>query len=110
MPVLTRRARAPRRPSPSVLRRERRYLLRAREQLVYELGGLAVELYRHGDFREDLLAERCAAVIGVDARLSEIDDWLHGRTPATECACGAPLASDAQFCTVCGRASAAGSG
>jgi len=77
---------------------------------VYELGGLAVEMYRDGSLREDLLAERCAAVIGIDARLSEIDDWLHGRVPATACTCGAPLVSDARFCTVCGRAMAAQGG
>jgi hypothetical protein len=74
---------------------------------VYELGGLVVEMYRHGNLREDLLAERCAAVIGIDARLSEIDDWLHGRVPATPCPCGAPLAADTRFCTACGRATAA---
>ena len=69
-----------------------------------------MEMYRDGNLREDLLEERCAAVIGVDARLSEIDAWLRGRVPVAACACGAPLAAEAQFCTVCGRATAAESG
>ena len=37
-----------------------------------------VEMYRRGAWRDDLLHERCAEVIGIDARLAEIDELLHG--------------------------------
>ena len=50
---------APRRPHAGLLRRERRALIKAREDELRELGGLLVEMYRRGGFREDLLAERC---------------------------------------------------
>ena len=67
-----------RRPHPGVLRRERRALLRARDERLRDLGGLTVEMYRRGAWRDDLLHERCAEVIGIDARLAEIDELLHG--------------------------------
>jgi hypothetical protein len=38
----------PRRPQAGVLRRERRALLRAREDVLRDLGGLLVEMYRRG--------------------------------------------------------------
>ena len=46
---------APRRPQAGVLRRERRALLKAREDALRDLGGLLVEMYRRGGFRDDLL-------------------------------------------------------
>ena len=77
-PLLRRRRRdrriAPRRPHAGLLRRERRALLKAREDELRELGGLLVEMYRRGGFRDDLLAERAATVVGIDARLAEIED------------------------------------
>ena len=69
---------APRRPHAGMLRREQKVLLRAREAKLRDLGGLVVEMYRRGAFREDLLEERCADAVGIDARLAEIDDLLHG--------------------------------
>src|SRR5581483_2574183 len=69
---------APRRPHAGVLRRERRALLKAREDALRDLGGLLVEMYRRGGFRDDLLQERAATVVGIDARLGEIEDLLHG--------------------------------
>ncbi len=94
---------APRRPQPGVLRRERRLLQRAREEALRELGGLLVEMYRRGGFREDLLAERCAGVVGIDARLAEIDDLLHPQRHARRCACGTPVLRGSHFCPNCGR-------
>lgn len=94
---------APRRPQPGVLRRERRLLQRARDEALRELGGLLVEMYRRGGFREDLLAERCAAVVGIDARLAEIDDLLHPQRHARRCECGAPILRGSHFCPNCGR-------
>lgn len=107
-PLLRRRAAepegvVPRRPRAGLLRRERRALLQARETLLRDLGGLSVEMYRRGGFRDDLLAERCADVVGVDARLAEIDALLRGRGHVPHCACGAAILRGAHFCANCGR-------
>ena len=92
-----------RRPNPGVLRRERRLLQKARADKLGELGGLLVEMYRRGGFREDLLAERCADVVGIDARLAEIEDLLHTRRHVRRCECGAPVLRGSHFCPNCGR-------
>jgi hypothetical protein len=94
---------APRRPHAGVLRRERRALLKARELKLRDLGGLLVEMYRRGAFRDDLLQEGCAEVVGIDARLAEIDDLLHSRRNAPRCECGAPILRHSHFCPNCGR-------
>ena len=94
---------APRRPQPGVLRRERRLLLKAREDALRDLGGLAVEMYRRGGFRDDLLAERCASIVGIDARLAEIESMLHGSRHVARCECGAPILRGSHFCPNCGR-------
>lgn len=94
---------APRHPHAGLLRRERRALLKARDAALKDLGGLLVEMYRRGGFREDLLAERAAAVVGIDARLSEIDELLHGSRKVARCECGAPLLRGSHFCPNCGR-------
>src|SRR6478736_3539385 len=94
---------APRRPAAGVLRRERRALLKARDDVLRDLGGLLVEMYRRGGFREDLLAERAAAVVGIDARLAEISDLLHGPRRTARCECGAPVLRGSHFCPNCGR-------
>jgi hypothetical protein len=107
-PLLRRRAAehegvAPRRPPAGLLRRERRALLKARETLLRDLGGLSVEMYRRGGFRDDLLAERCADVVGLDARLAEIEALLHRRRDVPHCVCGAAVLRGAHFCPNCGR-------
>jgi hypothetical protein len=91
-----------RRPHPGVLRRERRALLRAREERLRDLGGLTVEMYRRSAWRDDLLQERCAEVIGIDARLAEIDELLHG-SEGIRCTCGTPVLRGSHFCPNCGR-------
>jgi len=68
-----------------------------------DLGGLLVEMYRRGGFRDDLLAERAATVVGIDARLAEIDELLHNRGHAAHCECGAPVLRGSHFCPNCGR-------
>jgi hypothetical protein len=93
-----------RRPHAGLLRREQKALLRAREDKLRDLGGLLVEMYRRGAFREDLLAEGCAEVVGIDARLGEIDDLLHLDRRAARCECGAPILLGSHFCPNCGRA------
>ena len=97
------RRRATRRPPAGVLRRERRALLKARQDLLLDLGGLLIEMYRRGGFRDDLLAERAATVIGIDARLAEIEGLLHGGRNLPLCTCGAPILRGSHFCPNCGR-------
>jgi hypothetical protein len=93
----------PRRPHAGLLRRERRGLVRAREATLRDLGGLLVEMYRRGGFRDDLLAERASIVVGIDARLAEIEDLLHARRKVARCECGAPILRGSHFCPNCGR-------
>lgn len=61
-------------------------------------------MYRRGALREDLLYERCATVVGIDARLATIDDLLHPRRNAPRCECGVPIMRGSHFCPNCGRA------
>src|SRR5215203_1923468 len=78
-------------PAPGTLRRERRALVRAREERIRDLGGLMLEMYRRDRFREDLVQERCVEVIAIDDRLSEVDGLLKAvaelRSPRTAPRC-----------------------
>lgn len=103
--------RPPRRalPPPGELRRERRALLRAREERVRDLGGLVLEMYRQDAFREHLLYEQCAEVAAIEDRLIELETLLSvRRPPAARCECGAPLFWGSRFCASCGRPSTVG--
>lgn len=107
-PLLRRRAPGadgidPRRPHAGVLRRERRALVKARSDALSDLGGLLVEMYRRGSFRDDLLSERAATIVGIDGRLAEIESLLHAGRDVARCACGAPVLRGARFCPNCGR-------
>jgi hypothetical protein len=93
----------PRRPHAGLLRRERRALVQAREAELRDLGGLLVEMYRRGNFRDDLLAERAATIVGIDVRLAEIDVLLQARGHVQRCECGAPILRGSHFCPNCGR-------
>ena len=96
-------------PPPSELRRERRALMRVREERLRDLGGLALEMYRRDRFREDLLVERCTDLIALEARIHELDALLalssplRRATPVARCECGAPLLAAMNFCATCGR-------
>jgi len=93
-----------RRPHPGLLRRERRALLKAREDRLRDLGGVVVEMYRRSSWRDDLVHERCAEVMGIDARLAEIDELLHGSEGTERCgSCGAAVLRGSHFCPNCGR-------
>jgi hypothetical protein len=93
---------AVRRPHAGLLRRERRALLEAREELLRKLGGLMVEMYRRNHYRDDLLAEVCADVLGIDNRVAEIDDTLSDRRQAPQCTCGAQIPHGSRYCPSCG--------
>jgi hypothetical protein len=112
-----RAATARRRPLPPAgrLRRDRRALIRVREQRVRDLGGLVLEMVRRHAFREDLVYEQCSELIGIEERIQELDALLAMATavrrtpPAARCSCGAPILWGSHFCANCGRAVAAGS-
>jgi uncharacterized protein YjiS (DUF1127 family) len=96
-------------PHPGQLRRERRALLRLREERLRDLGGLILEMFRRDQFRQDLLVERCDELLGLDERLQELDTLLAAAVsvrraaPPARCACGAPLVWGSHFCANCGR-------
>jgi uncharacterized protein YjiS (DUF1127 family) len=100
-------------PHPGQLRRERRALLRMREERLRDLGGLMLEMFRRDQFRQDLLVDRCEELIALDERLQELDTLLAAAAsarrpaPAARCACGAPVVWGAHFCANCGRPVAA---
>jgi hypothetical protein len=100
-------------PHPGQLRKERRALLRVREERLRDLGGLMLEMFRRDQFRQDLLVERCDELLALDERLHELDTLLAAAVsvrraaPAARCACGAPLVWGSHFCANCGRPVAA---
>jgi hypothetical protein len=101
----------PRRPLPPAgqLRRERRALLREREDRIRDLGGIVLEMIRRDEFREDLVYEQAAELIGLEDRLHELEALLAAVTtvrrspPSARCTCGAPVLWGAHFCGNCGR-------
>src|SRR3954454_15593702 len=100
-------------PPPSQLRRDRRALLRVREQRIRDLGGLMLEMYRRDQFRQDLVLDRCAELVALEDRVAEIDALLSTalslrHRPAARCECGAPILWGSEFCTSGGRAVVAG--
>jgi hypothetical protein len=95
-------------PTAGDLRRERRALIALREERLRDLGGLTLEMYRRDHFSEQLIVERCAELVALEARVSEIDAMLAGarglrKRAGTICACGAPILIGARFCPSCGR-------
>jgi predicted amidophosphoribosyltransferase len=96
-------------PHPGQLRRERRALVRVREERLRDLGGLMLEMFRRDQFRQDLLVERCDELLSIDERLQELDTLLAASVsarrpaPAARCACGAPIVWGSHFCANCGR-------
>ena len=89
-----------------MIRRERSALQRVREERLRDLGGLMLEMYRRDRFREDLLAERCNELLGLDARSTSstrCSSAARRRIPAGRCECGAPIPWGSHFCPNCGR-------
>lgn len=104
MPLFQRKPAAP---TASELRRERRALLSIREERLRELGGLTFEMYRRDQFNETLVVERCAELVAIETRISEIDAIVSGlglrRRQQAICTCGAPILVGARYCPSCGR-------
>src|SRR5918997_5031340 len=90
--------------TPGALKRERRALVRERERLARDLGGLVYEMFRLDRFRVEVVADRCSDLVAVDERLDEIDRILStARRRGPRCECGAPLPWGSHFCPNCGR-------
>src|SRR5438477_11325905 len=103
---------APRRrrylPPPSRLRRERRALIRYREQRIRDLGGLMLEMYRQDEFRQDVVHAQAAEIVALEERVREVDRLLAARTSRSDRSlrcrrCGTPLYAGARFCPSCGQ-------
>src|SRR5918993_1272646 len=66
-------------------------------------------LVRRDEFREDLIYEQVADLIGLEDRLHELELLLsaatgvHRSAPSARCACGAPVLWGQHFCANCGR-------
>jgi hypothetical protein len=93
-------------PPPRELKRERKALLAVREERLRDLGGLTLEMYKRDRFVAELVVERCAELVAVEARVQEIDALLDGTSGlhgGATCICGAPLLLGARFCATCGR-------
>jgi Double zinc ribbon len=107
----TQRQAPQRRPLPPAgqLRRERRALLREREDRIRDLGGIVLEMIRRDEFREDLVYEQAAELIGLEDRLHELEALLVAATSvrrppqSARCVCGAPVLWGSHFCGNCGR-------
>ena len=94
-------------PSPGALRRERRAILKAREERIRDLGGLTLEMYRRSTFRDELLIEGCREIVALEQRINDLDAMLAAtagaRRAPTTCECGAPVPWGSHFCANCGR-------
>ena len=95
-------------PTPGQVRRERRALVRAREDRIRDLGGLVLEMYRQDRFRQDVVYEQAAEIVSTEERLREVDRLLTARTTRSvrslRCTrCGTPLYPGARFCPSCGQ-------
>lgn len=102
-------------PSIGQLRRERRRLWEERQESVYHLGGLALDLQRRELLGDPLVAKRADVITGMDLQILDLDEQLkdaderrrRGRVrtpdPVGYCmSCGAPHQSEAAFCFRCG--------
>jgi hypothetical protein len=96
-------------PTRGQLRRERRVLVREREELIRDLGGIMLDMYRRNQFRQHLVFDRCNDLLAVERRLREVETLLTastargGLTVYARCLCGAPLLWGSHFCANCGR-------
>ncbi|HEY8582414.1 MAG TPA: zinc ribbon domain-containing protein [Capillimicrobium sp.] len=93
------------------LRRRLRFVRRAREIALRDLGGLVFDLHRFGRDRSDLVDQKLAALGALDAEMRALETALDARQEVTvlrepgltTCPrCGALLASDASYCSSCG--------
>jgi hypothetical protein len=93
------------------LRRRLRFVRRARELALRDLGGLVFDLHRYGRERNDLVEQKLNALATLDSEMRALqallDDHpdvtvLHEPGLASCPRCGALHASDAAYCSACG--------
>jgi hypothetical protein len=99
----------------AVIRRRARFLRRRRELALHDLGGFAFESHRLGESRDDLFAEKLAALSALDDELAKLQNALEHHEELTilrepgiaSCPqCSTIHDSCANFCPGCGRPSA----
>jgi hypothetical protein len=93
------------------LRRRLRFVRRARELALRDLGGLVFDLHRFGRERNDLVEQKLGALATLDSEMRALQALLdehpdvtvlHEPGVATCPRCGALHASDAAYCSACG--------
>jgi hypothetical protein len=93
------------------LRRRLRFVRRAREVALRDLGGLIFDLHRFGRERGDLVDQKLAALATLDSEMRALQGLLDDHPDVTvlhepgiaSCPrCGALHASDAAYCSACG--------
>ena len=93
------------------LRRRLRFVRRARELALRDLGGLVFDLHRFGRERTDLVDHKLAALGTLDSEMRALETLLEDHPEVTvlhepgiaSCPrCGALHASDAAYCSACG--------
>jgi hypothetical protein len=96
----------------AVIRRRVRFLRRRRELALHDLGGFAFESHRLGEPRDDLLAEKLAAISTLDDELATLQRALdlheelavlHEPGIASCPQCSTIHDSAANYCPACGR-------
>lgn len=101
------------------LRRRLRYVRRAREVALRDLGGLVFDLHRFGRERGDLVERKLAGLSTLDGEMRALESALDERRDTTvlrepglaSCPrCGALHASDAAYCSACGLPVGRGAG
>jgi hypothetical protein len=95
------------------LRRRLRYLRRVRELQLRDIGGFALELYRFGRRRPELVLGKIEGALQTDRELRLLERLLLGRVVPRELrepgiggvcpGCGAVHGSADRFCASCGR-------
>jgi hypothetical protein len=93
------------------LRRRLRFVRRARELALRDLGGLVFDLHRFGRERNDLVEQKLSALSTLDSEMRALETLLEDQPEITvlnepglaSCPrCGALHASDAAYCSACG--------
>ena len=99
----------------AVIRRRVRFLRRRRELALHDLGGFAFESHRLGEPRDELLAQKLAALSALDDELATLQNALdlreelavlHEPGIASCPRCSTIHDSAAHFCPNCGRPTA----
>jgi len=98
------------------LRRQRKRLLKERDQLIFHLGGLAYELHVLGELRSPVAERRAGMIVTLDSTVDSIEAQLMSRGKATgpgqrlpivvgSCrTCHTLFVADARYCMKCGLA------